>query len=44
MVKESLGAVAQLDDTGVGSGTLVTLKGACEITTTTTFKEAPRKL
>ena len=28
------GAVAQLDDTGVGPGTFVALKGACGITTT----------
>ena len=32
----SHGAVAQLEDTGVGPGTFVTLKGACGITTTTT--------
>jgi hypothetical protein len=30
--------VAQLDDTRVGSGTFVTLKGACGKTTTTNFE------
>jgi hypothetical protein len=35
--QESHSAVAQLDDTGVGSGTFLTLKGAFGKTTTTAF-------